>query len=160
MNDLYMRWVTREKAKVDRIACPWLIKRFVDADAEFIFVPREKVMEVAKDKSAIPFDIEGAELMHYVDHGEERVSFDSIIRKYNLKDSALLDLAEIVRGADASLVNPRPESAGLEAAAMGFREIARDDHENMKLQFPLYDALYQYCKLRITKKSGLEHNAR
>ena len=155
-----MRWVTREKAKVDRIACPWLIKRFVDADAEFIFVPREKVMEVAKDKSAIPFDIEGAELMHYVDHGEERVSFDSIIRKYNLKDSALLDLAEIVRGADASLVNPRPESAGLEAAAMGFREIARDDHENMKLQFPLYDALYQYCKLRITKKSGLEHNAR
>ncbi len=160
MNDLYMRWVTREKAKVDRIACPWLIKRFVDSDAEFIFVPREKVMEVAKDKSAIPFDIEGAELMHYVDHGEERVSFDSIIRKYNLKDSALLDLAEIVRGADASLVNPRPESAGLEAAAMGFREIARDDHENMKLQFPLYDALYQYCKLRITKKSGLEHNAR
>jgi hypothetical protein len=155
-----MRWVTREKAKVDRIACPWLIKRFVDPDAEFIFAPREKVMEVAKDKSAIPFDIEGAELMHYVDHGEERVSFDSIMRKYNLKDSALLDLAEIVRGADASLANPRPESAGLEAAAMGFREIARDDHENMSLQFPLYDALYQYCKLRITKKSGLEHNAR
>ncbi len=155
-----MRWVTREKAKVDRIACPWLIKRFVDPDAEFIFAPREKVMEVAKDKSAIPFDIEGAELMHYVDHGEERVSFDSIVRKYNLKDSALLDLAEIVRGADASLANPRPESAGLEAAAMGFREIARDDHENMSLQFPLYDALYQYCKLRITKKSGLEHNAR
>ena len=155
-----MRWVTREKAKVDRIACPWLIKRFVDPDAEFIFAPREKVMEVAKDKSAIPFDIEGAELMHYVDHGEERVSFDSIMRKYNLKDSALLDLAEIVRGADASLANPRPESAGLEAAAMGFREIARDDHENMSLQFPLYDALYQHCKLRITKKSGLEHNAR
>ena len=132
----------------------------MDSDAEFIFVPREKVMEVAKGRSAIPFDIEGAELMHYVDHGEERVSLDSIIRKYNLKDSALLDLAEIVRGADASLVNPRLESAGLEAAAMGFREIARDDHENMKLQFPLYDALYQYCKLRITKKSGLEHNAR
>ena len=127
----------------------------MDSDAEFIFVPREKVMEVAKDKSAIPFDVEGAELMHYVDHGEERVSFDSIIRKYNLKDSALLDLAEIVRGADASLVNPRPESAGLEAAAMGFREIARDDHENMKLQFPLYDALYQYCKLRITKNPVL-----
>ncbi|MHB1709214.1 MAG: chromate resistance protein ChrB domain-containing protein [Thermoplasmataceae archaeon] len=155
-----MRWVTREKAKVDRIACPWLIKRFVDADAEFIFVPRDKVMEVAKDKSAIPFDVEGAELMHYEDHGEERVSFDSIIKKYNLKDSALLDLAEIVRGADASLANPRPESAGLEAAAMGFREIASDDHENMSLQFPLYDALYRYCKNRITKKAGLEHNAR
>ena len=132
----------------------------MDPDAEFIFVPREKVMEVAKGRSAIPFDIEGAELMHYVDHGEERVSFDSIIRKYNLKDSALLDLAEIVRGADASLTNPRPESAGLEAAAMGFREIARDDQENMSLQFPMYDALYQYCKLRVTKKSSLEHNAR
>jgi len=160
MNAQYMKWVTREKAKVDRIACPWLIKKFVDHDAEFIFVPREKVMEVAKEKSATPFDVDGAELMHYVDHGEERVSFDSIIRKYNLKDSALMDLAEIVRGADASLTNPRPESAGLEAAAMGFREIAKDDHENMRLQFPLYDALYQYCKLRITKKSGLEHNAR
>ncbi len=124
----------------------------MDPDAEFIFVPREKVMEVAKGRSAIPFDIEGAELMHYVDQGEERVSLDSIIRKYNLKDSALLDLAEIVRGVDASLVNQRPESAGLEAAAMGLREIARDDHENMKLQFPLYDALYEYCKLRIKKK--------
>ena len=123
----------------------------MDPDAEFIFVPREKVMEVAKGRSAIPFDIEDAELMHYVDHGEERVSLDSIIRKYNLKDSALLDLAEIVRGVDASLVNQRPESAGLEAAAMGLREIARDDHENMKLQFPLYDALYEYCKLRIKK---------
>ena len=107
----------------------------MDPDTEFIFVPREKVMEVAKGRSAIPFDIEGAELMHYVDQGEERVSLDSIIRKYNLKDSALLDLAEIVRGADASLANPRPESAGLEAAAMGFREIARDDHENMSLQY-------------------------
>ena len=124
----------------------------MDPDAEFIFVPREKVMEVAKGRSAIPFDIEDAELMHYVDHGEKRVSFDSIIRKYNLKDSALLDIAEIVRGVDASLVNQRPESAGLEAAAMGLREIARDDNENMKLQFPLYDALYEYCKLRIKKK--------
>ena len=127
----------------------------MDPDAEFIFVPREKVMEVAKGRSAIPFDIEDAELMHYVDHGEKRVSFDSIIRKYNLKDSALLDLAQIVRGVDASLDNPRPESAGLEAAAMGLREIARDDHENMKLQFPLYDALYEYCKLRIKKKPVL-----
>ena len=153
-----MKWITREKAKVDRIACPWVIKRFVDNDAEFIFVPKDNVMEIAKEKSAIPFDVDGAELMHYEDHGEERVSFDSIIRKYNLKDSALLNLAEIVRGADASLKHPRTESAGLEAAAMGFRAIAKDDHENMRLQFPLYDALYQYCKLLIEKKLKLEHN--
>ncbi|OWP57346.1 MAG: chromate resistance protein [Thermoplasmatales archaeon B_DKE] len=154
-----MKWITREKAKVDRIACPWLISRFVDKDAEFIFVSKDRVMEAAREKNAIPFDVEGADLTHYKDHGEERVSFDSIIKKYGLKDSALLDFAEIVRGADASLPNPRRESAGLEAAALGFREIAGDDHENMKLQFPLYDALYQYCKLLAEKKTKLEHSA-
>jgi hypothetical protein len=153
-----MKWITREKAKVDRIACPWVITRFVDPEAEFIFVPRDKVMKAAKELNAIPFDVEGAELSHYEENGEERVSFDSIIRKYNLRDSALLDLATIVRGADANIPSPRPESAGLEAAAMGFREIAKDDHENMKLQFPLYDALYQYCKLSLGKKSKLEHS--
>ncbi|MGC8505635.1 MAG: chromate resistance protein ChrB domain-containing protein [Thermoplasmata archaeon] len=155
-----MKWITREKAKVDRIACPWVIKRFVDPDAEFIFVPGDKVIKAAKEMNAIPFDVEGAELTHYEENGEERVSFDSIIRKYNLKDEALLDLAAIVRGADADLDNPRVESAGLEAAAMGFREIAKDDHENMKLQFPMYDALYQYCRLKIGKKTKLEHSAR
>lgn len=153
-----MKWITREKAKVDRIACPWVIKRFVDPDAEFIFVPRDRVITAAKEMNAIPFDVEGAELTHYEENGEERVSFDSVIRKHNLKDEALLDLAAIVRGADADLANPRPESAGLEAAAMGFREIAKDDHENMKLQFPMYDALYQYCSMKISKKTKLEHS--
>jgi len=152
-----MKWVTREHAKVDRIACPWLITRFVDSKAEFLFVPREKVDETAKREGAIAFDTPGAALTHYQEGGQERVSFDAVIRKYALKDPALLDLAEIVRGADASLSNPRPESAGLEAAAMGYRAIAKDDQDNMRLQFPLYDALYDYCRQRIEKGKTLEH---
>lgn len=137
-----MKWVTREKAKVDRIACPWLISRFIDKEPEFLFVPKEKVLEVAKSKNAIPFDSPGAELYHYEVDGKEYVSFDSIIKKYNLKDPALLEFAKIVRGADANIPDAPPESAGLEAAALGFREITKDDHENMKLQFPFYDAMY------------------
>jgi len=150
-----MKWVTREKAKVDRIACPWLIAKFVDQKAEFLFVPKEKVHEVAKKESAIPYDTAGAELHHYKEGNDERVSFDAIVKKYKLTDPALLDLAEIVRTADAS--GPRAEGAGLEAAALGFRQIAKDDHENMRLQFPLYDALYAYCKARVEKGSKLEH---
>ncbi len=153
-----MKWVTREKAKVDRIACPWLITRFVDPKAEFLYVSRDKVQEVAKREDAIPFDAPGIELTHYRDGGEERISFDAIIRKYGLKDPALLDLAEIVRTADASEVShPRPEGAGLEAAALGFREIAKDDHDNIRLQFPLYDALYTYCRWRVDQGGKLEH---
>ncbi len=153
-----MKWVTREKAKVDRIACPWLITRFVDPKAEFIFVPAGKIPEVAAREGAIPFDTAGVELTHYTEGVEERVSFDAIIRRYKLKDPALLDLAAIVRTADAKGVpNPRPEGAGLEAAALGFRDIAKDDHENMRLQFPLYDALYAYCRWRMGRGGGLEH---
>lgn len=144
-----MKWVTREKAKVDRIACPWLITHFVDKNAEFLFVPKEKVQEVAKNENAIPFDSPGVQLTHYTENGLEMVSFDAIIKKYALKDEALLELAKIVRGADARLRNPAPESAGLEAAAMGFRAIAKDDWDNMKTQFPLYDALYAYCKSKM-----------
>jgi hypothetical protein len=153
-----MKWVTREKAKVDRIACPWLISRFIDKDPKFIFVPREKVMEVAKTENAIPFDSPGAELYHFKEGGKEFVSFDSIIRKYNLKDPALEELAKIVRGADADVPDSPPESPGLEAAAMGFREIASDDHENMRIQFPLYDALYAYCKKKTGEGARLEHS--
>lgn len=153
-----MKWVTREKAKVDRIACPWLITRFVDSKAEFLYVPTDKVNEVAKRENAIPFDAAGVELTHYKEHGEERVSFDAIIRKYKLDDPALFDLAEIVRAADAKGVpHPRPEGAGLEAAALGFRQIAKDDHENIRLQFPLYDALYAYCKWRAEQGGRIEH---
>ena len=155
-----MKWVTREKAKVDRIACPWLITRFVDAKAEFLFVPREKVLDVAKEQGAILFDAPGAELFHYKDGDDERCSFDAIIRKYKLTDPALLDMAEIVRTADAAPRKPRPEGAGLEAMALGFRANAKDDHDNMRLQFPAYDALYTYCKLKMEGKGQLEHASR
>lgn len=153
-----MKWVTRERAKVDRIACPWLIRKFVDPEAEFMFVPKEKVAEAAAKYGAIPFDAPGVELGHAMDGAEERVSFDAIIRRYRLTDPALLDLAEIVRTADAkSVPRPRIEGAGLEAAATGFRAISKDDFDNMRLQFPLYDALYAYCKWRIEKGGKLEH---
>src|SRR5579872_6367445 len=111
-----MKWITREKARVDRIACPWLIKRFVDKDAEFLFVPRDKVLEIAKKEGATPFDMQGVELSHYEEDGFEHVSFDAIIKKYKLKDPALDLLAAIVRGADAKVLhNPPAESPGLKA---------------------------------------------
>jgi len=143
-----MKWVTREHAMVERIACPWLIKNFVDKDAEFLFVPPEKVLEVAKIHGAIPFDISGVELGH---HGEE-VTFDAIIKKYNLKDPALLELAKIVRGADTANRTLTPESSGLFAIAKGFREISKSDYDNMEHQFPVYDALYAFCKTKISQK--------
>ncbi len=152
-----MKWVTRERAKIDRIACPWLIRRFVDPSAEFIFVPPEKVLEVAQKEGATPFDTSGAELTHYKVDGKEFVSFDAIIRKYKLADPALLELAKIVRGADARIPDTPPESAGLEAAAAGFRSVAKDDSDNMRLQFPLYDALYEFCQLRLKGAAKIEH---
>jgi hypothetical protein len=158
-----MRWVTREKAKVDRIACPWLIRKFIDKDAQFVFAPKEKVLEIAKREGAIPFDVPGAELSHYFENGMEHVTFDALIKKYHLKDRPLMELAKIVRGADARVTGPTdsaPESAGLEAAATGFRMIAPDDAENMKLQFPLYDALYSFCQLRVDEGKELENTVR
>lgn len=155
-----MKWVTREKAKVDRVACPWLISHFIDPKAEFLFVPKDRVNEIAKREGATPYDAPGVELTHYREDDEERVSFDAIIKKYGLTDVALLDLAEIVRTADAGTVpRPRTEGAGLEAAALGFRQIAKDDHDNMRLQFPLYDALYAYCRWRMEQGGRLEHAA-
>ena len=151
-----MKWVTREKARVDRIACPWLIRKFVDRDAEFLYVPREQVMEVAKQQGATPFDTPGAELYHYEENGKEFVSFDAIIKKYKLTDPALLELAKIVRVADGGS-GKEVEAAGLEAAATGFRMMAKDDGENQRLQFPLYDALYTYCKWKVEEKGKLEH---
>jgi len=137
-----LKWVTREKARVDRIACPWLIKRFVDQQAEFLFVPAEKALQVAKEKNATPFDVQGVELGH---KGEE-CSFDAIIKKYHLTDPALLELAKVVRGADTVNTNLTPESLGLKTIADGFRLITKDDFDNMSKQFPLYDALYAYFK--------------
>ena len=143
-----MKWVTREKAKVDRIACPWLIKKFVDSKAEFLFVPANKVLEVAKAKGAIPFDIPNIELGHH----DDKCSFDAIIEKYDLKDPALLELAKIVRAADTDRKELATESIGLEAIAEGFRQITKDDFDNMSKQFYVYDALYAYCERKITQK--------
>jgi len=139
-----MKWITREHAKVDRIACPWLIKKFVDKDAKFLFVPPYKVLEVMKNENAIPFDIPNVEFGH---HGDE-CSFDSIIKKYELykKNPELLILAKIVRGADTEKRQLTPQSEGLAAIAAGFNVISKDDYENMEKQFPVYDALYVFAK--------------
>jgi hypothetical protein len=152
-----VKWVTREKAKVDRIACPWLIKKFVDKNPEFLFVPSDQILSVAKEKGAISYDGPGAELTHYKEGDYQYVSFDAIIKKYGLEDPALLELAKIVRGADSKMPDAPVESAGLEAIAQGFRSLAKDDFENMKLQFPTYDALYKYCQLKVEGTAKLEH---
>ena len=144
-----MKWVTREHAKVDRIACPWLIKNFVDKDSEFLFVPADKVMQVAKEKNAILYDVPNVELGH---HGEE-CSFDAIIKKYALdkKDQALAELAKIVRGADTPNRTLTPQSEGLVAIATGFAMNSKDDFDNMSKQFHVYDALYTFCKTKLAK---------
>ncbi len=140
-----MRWVTRERAKVDRIACPWLIKKFVDPDAEFLFVPADKVLSTAGSAKALAFDVEGVELGHRGD----KCTFDAIIEKYGLRDTALLELAKIVRGADTDAKDLTPYSNGLEAIAEGFRLTSKNDFENMEKQFPVYDALYAFCRSKI-----------
>ncbi len=148
-----MKWITRSGAAVDRIACPWLIRKFVDSNPEFLFVPADLVKSIAEKESAIPFDAPDVELTHFQENGVEHVSFDAIIKKYNLKDPALLELAKIVRGADAKVSSqPPPESAGLKAIANGFKALARDDHDNMARQFPTYDALYASCKLKVARQ--------
>ena len=140
-----MKWVTRERPRVDRIACPWLIQRFVDRDAEFLFVPGDQVMAVAEREGATPFDVPGVELGHL---GDE-CSFDAIIRKYALTDPALDQLALIVRGADTDAKDLTPESRGLEAIATGFSLAYQDDHEQLEHELPVYDALYAYCRQRV-----------
>ena len=137
-----MKWVTRARPKVDRVACPWLIKRFVDSQAEFLYVPTDQVMEVAKRQGAIPFDVSNVELGH---HGPE-CTFDAIIKKYDLTDPALQQLAPIVRGADTDAKDLTPESRGLEAIAEGFRLIYQNDHELLERESAVYDALYAYCQ--------------
>ena len=143
-----MKWVTRARPKVDRIACPWLIKRFVDREAEFLYVPPDKVMEIAKQEGATPFDVPNVELGH---HGTE-CSFDAIIKKYNLKDPALEILAPIVRGADTDAKDLTSESRGLEAIAEGFRLVFQNDHELLEREMPVYDALYAYCREKIQRR--------
>jgi len=131
---------------VDRIACPWLIRKFVDSQAEFIYVPASQVVAEAKELGAIPYDAKDVELGH---HGE-KCSFDAIIEKYELKDPALLEMAKIVRGADTQAKDLTPESRGLAAFARGFQAISANDHENIQKQFPMYDAIYAYCVWKTT----------
>ena len=137
-----MKWVTRARPKVDRVACPWLIRRFVDPQAEFLYVPADQVLAVAEREGAIPYDVADVELGH---HGPE-CTFDAIIKKYNLADAALQRLALIVRGADTSALDLTPQSRGLEAIAEGFRLTYADDHELLERELPVYDALYAYCQ--------------
>ncbi len=142
-----MRYVTRKRVKVDRVACPWLISRFVDSEAEFLFVEPGEVMAVAEREGATPFDVPGVELGH---HGAE-CSFDAVIKKYAIVAPGLMHLAAIVRGADTDAYHLAAEAAGLQAIAEGFRDRGVDDHELLRLEFPLYDALYAYCRAKAAE---------
>jgi hypothetical protein len=140
-----MKWITREKIKVDRVACPWLIKKFVDKEAEFFFVPSDKVMEEAKRLGATPFDVSNVELGH---HGED-VSFNSILKKHKLTDPALQLLGEIVRAADSQPAIPHAAGEGLRWIAHGFSALGLSDHEILAREFVVYDALYAECRRRV-----------
>ncbi len=139
-----MKWITREKVKVDRVACPWLIKRFIDSKAEFIFLPKETDWASIKDGNV--YDVPGAELGH---HGEE-VSFDAILKKYRLADPALALLAQIVRAADSNPAKPHPAGEGLRWIAHGYSALGLTDHEILDKEFVVYDALYAECQHRAT----------
>ena len=137
-----MKWITRERPKIDRIACPWLIKNFVDKEAEFIYVPKEQVFEKAKQLNAIPYDIPGAEYSHY---GNE-CSFDFIIKKHSIDDKALQQLAIIIRGADTDRFDLAPQAAGLWAISAGLSYNYKNDHEMLAIGMKIYDALYSWAK--------------
>lgn len=137
-----MKWVTRERPKIDRIACPWLIARFIDKDPEFIYVPSGEVLKTARETGAVPYDIPGVEFSHV----EERCSFDAFLAKYELRDPALLQLAAIVRGADTSRLELTPQSAGLYAISLGLSHTFTDDHEMLRHGMVMYDALHAWCR--------------
>ncbi len=138
-----MKWITREKVKVDRVACPWLIRKFIDPAAEFVFLPADT--DWASLSEGVVYDVPGCELGH---HGED-VSFDSILKKYTLADPALTLLAQIVRAADSHPANPHPAGEGLRWIAHGFSALGLSDHEILEREFVVYDALYAECKRRM-----------
>jgi hypothetical protein len=146
-----MKWVTRSHVHVDRVACPWLITRFVDSEAEFLFVPKSEIGRVVKETGAIPFDAPGVELGHHGGDGTSpRCSFESIILKYDLKEPGLLRLAKIVHAADVSQdIDTDPLARGLEAIASGFSLRYPDDAQNLSIQFEVYDALYAWCRMEV-----------
>ena len=137
-----MKWVTRERPKIDRVACPWLITRFIDRDAEFLFVPRADVRRVAEETGAIPYDVEGVELSH----DGPLCSFDAFLARYRLEDPSLQTLATIVRGADTDRLDIAPQCAGLLAVSLGLSRIYSDDHEQLRHGFVIYDALYAWLR--------------
>lgn len=142
-----MKWVTREHAKVDRIACPWLIKKWIDPEAEFVFVPKDQVMEIAENTGAIPFDVPGVKFGHH----DGKCTFEALLEKYHLDDPALQLLAQIVHGADVEEdLYGAPEAPGLKAIAEGFLHLGfKNDHEALATESIVYDALYAYCKERV-----------
>ncbi|MDX2048478.1 MAG: chromate resistance protein [Chitinophagaceae bacterium] len=137
-----MKWITRERPKIDRVACPWLIKNFIDKEAVFIYVPKEQVFEKANELNAIAYDIPGAEYSHY---GDE-CTFDYLIKKHQIKDDALHQLAAIVRGADTDRFDLAPQSAGLWAISAGLSYNYKNDHEMLETGMKIYDALYSWAK--------------
>ena len=137
-----MKWITRERPKVDRIACPWLVLRFIDAEAEFLYVPAAEVSRLAAETGATPYDVPGTELGHV----GELCSFDAFLRKYRLEEPALQRLAAIVRGADTSRLDLTPQSAGLHALSLGLSRVFADDHEMLRHGLVMYDALYSWCR--------------
>lgn len=138
-----MKWITRSHVHVDRVACPWLIARFVDSEAEFLFVPKSRVMETAKQTGATPFDTEGATLHHRAGH----CTFDAIIEDYGLTDPALLRMAKVINAADTDNLDADALAAGFEAIAVGYSLRFPNDVENIERQFEVYDALYAWCRL-------------
>ena len=137
-----MKWVTRERPKIDRIACPWLVARFVDPDAEFLYVPADQVVRAAGERVAVPYDIPGVEFSHV----GERCSFDAFLRVFRLRDPALDELAVIVRGADTGRLDLAPQAAGLAALSLGLSRNFANDHEMLRQGMVLYDALYTWCR--------------
>jgi len=144
-----MKWVTRSHVHVDRVACPWLIRRFIDSEAEFLFVPKSQVKAVAEKEGAIAFDTPGAEL----DHDGDLCTFDVMIREYGLTDKPLSRLAKIVNAADTRRLENDPLAAGFEAIAVGYGLRFPDDQKNLQKQFEVYDALYAWCSLEVAKES-------
>jgi hypothetical protein len=137
-----MKWVTRERPKIDRIACPWLIARFIDSNPEFLYVPAADVLKVAQATGATPYDVPGVEMTHV----GELCSFDAFLSKHRLDEPALQQLAAIVRGADTSRLDLTPQSAGLYAVSLGLSALFSDDHEMLRHGLVMYDALYAWCR--------------
>lgn len=142
-----MKWITRSHVHVDRVACPWLIRRFIDSDAKFLFVPKSKVLDIADQEGALAFDTPGATFHHR----EDLCTFDVLMQEYGLTDKALLRLARIVNAADTNRLDRDPLAAGFEAIAVGYSIRFPDDLENIEQQFDVYDALYAWCRLDVAR---------